>query len=418
MKNDSNISKIHKNHGIEDLIDLMPSVNEIKKIQNRINNYDKLLNSIEKWQKTLFGKIEKLKSNLLSEKELLTKIIKYFNPFFLNYNYFKNFQYLKEYTKHFNNKYLDDFFKADNFEEQTKILSNYFTSNNKVEKEILIKYGKFKYFSEAKGFVEKINDNCFLKYSTFSNKIDIFHYNKNSDSFINEVPIPFNTKIDSVSYSKELNKIFVCLLNENIIKIIDYDEKNNILKLSNQDISEENNINRRGFIKCIGLDNGFIVTANPFYISIWEYKKKSKNYENIDFIKLESEISNLLSINNDSFIASQPYDKTILFFNYNKLDNFEIVMNVDSMNSQDCLFKYNNYIIVNCNKGIAFISIKNKELIQYMENFYDRSFFKEICICSNGKLLILYINKYSLPDDNTSFDEFSITPINKKNKEE
>lgn len=150
-------------------------------------------------------------------------------------------------------------------------------------------------------------------------------------------------------------------MNENIIKIIDYDEENNILKLSNQEISEENNINKRGFIKCIGLDNGFIVTANPFYISIWEYKKKSKNYENIDFIKLDSEISNLLSINSDSFIASQPYDKTILFFNYNKLDNFEIVMNVDSMNSQDCLFKYNNYIIVNCNKGIAFISIKNKE---------------------------------------------------------
>ena len=95
-------------------------------------------------------------------------------------------------------------------------------------------------------------------------------------------------------------------------------------------------------------------------------------------------------------ISSQPLKKTISFINNNSYISqyfYEesIIYNIDCINSQNCLFLYKDYIIINCNKGIAIVLKKNKDLIQYIENEYNDLEQKELCIDEEENIHILYM---------------------------
>ena len=52
---------------------------------------------MDEWEIKVHNKIEGLKKNLLYEIELMEKMFSNYNKFFLNYTYFKNFEYFYDY---------------------------------------------------------------------------------------------------------------------------------------------------------------------------------------------------------------------------------------------------------------------------------------------------------------------------------
>ena len=67
----NNSNNPHKKHIIKNLIDLIPSNNNIENIINRLKYYDELIDKINKWQQELIKKIDNLKQNILNEKEII-----------------------------------------------------------------------------------------------------------------------------------------------------------------------------------------------------------------------------------------------------------------------------------------------------------------------------------------------------------
>ena len=106
---------------------------------------------------------------------------------------------------------------------------------------------------------------------------------------------------------------------------------------------------------------------------------------------LHTKIVDLLSINDEYFISANQIKKVILFFNVNNLKQEKIISDIDVIDNKDCLLLFKEYIIINCEKGMAIIMIKTKELIQFVEGksyIYD----KKIFFCND----IIYVAHYNL----------------------
>ena len=123
---------IHGKKNIQNLYELMPSKAQIRKIENRIKEYEDLINDIDIWLNEFNQKILRLKQNIIDEKELINKLILNFYQSFINYAYFENFSYLNYYIKYFNNKYLDKYSKASTFFDKGKILFEYLNNEDKI----------------------------------------------------------------------------------------------------------------------------------------------------------------------------------------------------------------------------------------------------------------------------------------------
>ena len=137
-------------------------------------------------------------------------------------------------------------------------------------------------------------------------------------------------------------------------------------------------------------------------------------------INISNKTSDLLLVNEDYFISAQPINKTIIIFNIKNLRNInqeKIITNIDSIDSQDCLLKYKEYIIINCIKGIALLFIKTKEIFQYIENYIGISINKEIFLDNNDNICILnkkeINNKHAFSILKLSMNYGSLEPIEK-----
>ena len=126
-------SNLHIEHKIKNMYEKMPSIRKIKEINIRIKKYDDLLYSINSWMEEFNKRIQRLKQNILDEKDLLQKLIFNFNQNFINYSYFVNFNYIYKYSKNFNNEYLYNFSNKFTFEEKSKILFLYLFIEEKKE---------------------------------------------------------------------------------------------------------------------------------------------------------------------------------------------------------------------------------------------------------------------------------------------
>ena len=125
----------HIKHNIEYLYDLMPNKQKIKKMKNRIKEYEDLINDKDIWLKKFNQKILRLKQNLINEKDFIQKLLLNFNQGFMNYSYYSNISYFNKYSKSFNNEYLDEFSKSLTFEDKGEILLKYIIhEKNKVLK--------------------------------------------------------------------------------------------------------------------------------------------------------------------------------------------------------------------------------------------------------------------------------------------
>ena len=112
----------------------------------------------------------------------------------------------------------------------------------------------------------------------------------------------------------------------------------------------------------------------------------------------------LLLINKDIFISSQPDAKSLEIFYTETYEEVSSIKNIDCINDTNCLYKYNNeYIIISCFNGIGLVLTSTKELIQYIENFSLLN-KKRICCGTNDDNNIYILNVESNESNNIQYN--------------
>ena len=409
-------SNHHFKHKIKNLYEKMPSDRRIKEIKRRIKKYDDLICSINSWLYEFNKRIQRLKQNILDEKDLLQKLIFNFNQNFINYSYFDNFNYIYKYSKNFNNECLDNFSKNYTFEEKSKMLFSYLLVKEKKEqtpktefqiiRSNLINCGVLK--SDK---IARITDNYFFNYSSKKVELTKFEITNNKLTQSIKAKMSFFSKIRRVSIYKSLDNnytIYACLSNHKKVVIFNIDLINHNLTKSN------NEINKQGsghFLKAIELNNDLIATYdNDNIIDIWLMDQENIiGYTHINNIILEFSISNILSVNNDYFISYHSIEGQINFYDINNFSIDKTLNNIYCISGLDSLLLYDNkYIIINCFEGFAIIYIKTKELVQFIEDLIDIENYdtKEFVLNSNNNIYIIYkdVYKKEIPDSDSDSD--------------
>jgi hypothetical protein len=383
----------HKNHKIKCVIDAMLPNNRIKSLNNKIKQkkliYQKLVNSINKWQEELLKKIDRLKNNLNEEINLLEKMISNYNPYFVNNTYHENYNYLHNYIKNINNKDLMNFINEYKFEEQAKYLLKLLNRSNKTKKHFkkINCNLEFKDFCENDGII-KLNSNLFFNY--FDEDFDktvmqVNEYQNGNFSFGEK--FVFHEPIHSFSFSIDKTKIYACLLNKKTIKIFNVNLNNKTIITNEKEINEHKN--HKHFNKCIQISEQCLATADGNFIKIWKENKNEKSYIKEKEINI-SGANDLLLVNNDSFISAVPFNSKIIFFDIANLEQSKNSCTVNfSINSNECLYLIKDYVIIRGREGIGLLYIKTKEYVQYIEGF-DNNF--SICLDEFDNI---YISQYN-----------------------
>lgn len=147
------------------------------------------------------------------------------------------------------------------------------------------------------------------------------------------------------------------------------------------------------FSQCIEINNELLAASEERseVISIWDINNYTKKMQ----IQLNTMTSDLLLLNSEYFISSQPYQKQIIFHSINNLEEKTIIKNIDSCDCKRCLSANKIYVLVKCKNGIAILSIKNKELIQYIQDFDESSKASCLRIDDNNHIYNLFYDNYN-----------------------
>ena len=240
----------HYNHYKKNIYELMPTKNQIEKIKKRLNDYDELIKKIDSWMEELNNKIARLKRNIKDEKELLYKLIYNYNQRFFNYSYYNNLNYILDYIKHFNNEYLDKFFKYNDFPEKTKTLLEYFIEEEKKEKEkrkSILKTNSIhfedlslkKLYSLYKSKLVKITDNYIFLYTNKEVKIIKYIDKSKTIEDLKDTLIPIENEIKYVSVYDNKDQtytIYTCLYRKDEVIIFNFNINSEVLTKSENKI--------------------------------------------------------------------------------------------------------------------------------------------------------------------------------------
>ena len=299
----------------------------------------------------------------------------------MNYSYFSNFLYINKYSNNFNNIYLDSFMKISSFKEKSEKLFEYFElqdssaqndSEMEVHKNIDLKPLNFKNIDN----IINITDNYFFKYSFDDKEIVILKYNNKENKLdeIEKTKITFIKEISNITVFNNLNNtytIYACLSNNNKIIIFNFDINSETLIQSKNEIIKSD---IGYFQKAIKLSNGMIATSNNIIgIDIWiKDKKNETGYSHLArIIPKELFIADILSVNKDYFISSH-LSGNLSFYEIKSFSLIKILNKINCLTKPNSLLKFRNlYIIVNCVKGFSIISIKTKEVVQFIQDFFD-----------------------------------------------
>ena len=216
--------------------------------------------------------------------------------------------------------------------------------------------------------IERIKNEFYVEY--YENKhLDICFYKKENANIYyigNNGIIEVEEKIYNITNSALENKILLCLLNNKKVKIIDYNLDEEIIGLNKNEIIDNSLTKINHFFKCIQINKNSFVTSDSDFIKIWF--EHLDHFEKINQIKIDSLTFDLLLVNDEYFISSQSKIKTLTLYNKDNLEQIKIIPDIDCVDSNHSLFKIKNeYILINCYKGIGLFLIKTKELIQYFE---------------------------------------------------
>jgi len=376
----------HQNHNIKNLEDFIPTSKEIKDFQKKIKQkaefYKELKYKINAWKNKIITKTEQLIQNLEKEIIILEKLIFNFNDKFINYTYYHNFHHLKNFVKDINNEFLIKFNNNPDFKKQSLNLIELFSFYYPQKSTIKILKSSIKDYYTLHGTIpEKINNQYYFDKSDNS----IAYYDKNQDGFYSGWKLDdFKDKIYTISLSLDKKIIYGCLSDKKIVKFFYFSEKE--FSILFQEITDNENINSH-FNKCIQLTKNYLATADNKHIKIWKNSDKEK-LEIEKKINIYTKTSDLLLVNNEYFISSQPDKKTIIIININNFEISNTILNVDCVDSQNSLFNLQNFVIINCIKGIKLLFKKTREITQNIQDFDNELNNKELYIYNN-RLYIL-----------------------------
>ena len=162
-------------------------------------------------------------------------------------------------------------------------------------------------------------------------------------------------------------------------------------KLNQEIIDNENRYSH--FNKCIQLTKKYLATADNKYIKIWKNNNKEQLETEIK-IFIGSKTSDLLLVNDEYFISSQPDKKTIIIININTFEISKTISNVDCIDSQNSLLSLQNFVIINCVKDIQLLFKETKEIIQNIQNFENDSWNKELFVYNNRLYILQEFQEY------------------------
>ena len=385
----------HKTHRYSSIILSKKNIEYTNnKLKEKVKFTNEIIEKLNIWKKeTSYNddKIDRLILNLKNELSFLQKMVYNYNNKIKNYFYQKNMKTIFDYINNGININLKEFLNSDNSEKEKELILNIINdlgTDQKKSTEIQqienkdILYLK-RYENDNNLLIEKINDSYFILSTKNSlNLISIFKKKIKILSKIN-----FTEKIYSMTISPDDNQIYICLLNFLKIKIIDYNLELKTIRINNDSISIDS---FRGyyFLKCVKINNYFI-TSNEKKILIWYKNIESNKFEILKSFELNTLTSDLLSIDNDSFISSQPGKKKLTIFDSNNFNQLKIIKNIDCVDYLHCLFKTKNrYIIINCFNGIGLLLIDTKEIVQYI-NIENNSFEKQLIFDDKNLIYVL-----------------------------
>ena len=311
---------------------------------------------------------------------ILDKIVLNFNNKFMNYTYYNNFIHLNSFVKNINNEYLIKFNNNPDLREQSLNLINLFYPKKPETK--ILKIDIKKKISFQGVIPEKINNQFYFDKSYSS----IINYTKYNNEFsycfkLND----FNEKIYTISLSLDKNIIYACLNDKKVVKFYFNSKEMQFSKINQGIIDNEDKYSY--FNKCIQLTEKYLATADNNCIKIW----KNSNKEQLEIeIKIDvgSKTSDLILVDDEYFISSQPKIKTIIIINIKTFEISKTISNVDCIDSQNSLLSLQNFIIINCVKGIQLLFKETKEIIQNIQIFENDLRNKEL-YAYNNKLYIL-----------------------------
>ena len=420
----------HRNHKVINIIDIIPSKSQLdilkEKIIEKSNTFDSLINSLDEWQKELNKKIERIKQNLKNEIRIIKKLFFNFNIDYIDYIHYSIFNEFFDGIKNFKNVYLEQFMKAYDFIEKTKNIFNFLTSKNK-KQEIINKEGELKKCLSSKNcfILKKFNEQYCLFNNYNSHILSLISENNGKACYLNKSKTEFEEEIFRFNISIDRKNIYACLKNKKSINIFNYNSDDNTIKLTEEKIE----IGENGhFNKCIHINNNCLLIIDDMTLYLFSKNKlNSQKFINTNKITFETKIYDICKIDDKYALISQKSKLIII--------NNEILKIEKEINKIDCLEKSDNLIIikdcilVNCKKGIAMISIKTKEMIQYIfddENLGDKSIVKSFddyiyILNSSGNLLKYSFYDYNLilteiteiekPDDDSSSKDISFNNL-------
>ena len=421
----------HHNHKVINILDSMPSQNQLdilkEKIIEKSNTFDSLIKSLDEWQNELNKKIERIKQNLKNEIKIIKKLFFNFNIDYIDYTYYSIFKEFFDGIKNCNNEYINKFMEAFNFNEKTKNIFNYLTIKNK-EPDIINIKGELQicFSRKYRYIVEKFTEQyCLYNYYN-SNMISLIYGKDKNTHYLSESKIDFKEKIFRLNFSLDRQNIYACLENKKSIYIFNYNYEDHTLELTDEKIEI---IENGHFNKCINLNNNCLLIIDD--LSLYLFSKNNlnlKKFMNTNKITFKDKIYDICQIDDKYSLISQK--SKIININNENLKIEKEINNIDCLEKSDNLILIKDCILVNCQKGIAIILIKTKEMIQYIFddlNLGNKSIVKSFddyiyILNSSGNLLKYSYNEYNLivkeiteiakPDNDNTFNYFSFNDLN------
>ena len=399
-------SDYHKKHKTINFQALSHSTESIKILQEQITNKSKIneniIISLEEWVKKLKKKVEIIKQKLRDQIDLLKTMVNNYNPFLEEPIYSFNLWNLYNYLKNLNYNDIRKFNGSYGFEEQTKYIAKLILRKEiNYENKIGFVYYNSNYINSI---LHKIDDKNYIFYFPYSNQ-----NNFGLKTIDDEYSIKFDEKVSSISSSKDKKEIYVCLLEEKIVKIFGCDL--NLLKLEmkkDKIIGTSLRISDH-FNNCIQISNDYFATSDDQQmINIWSRLTNNlgnNKFINISNIFFDSNILDLLSINNEYFISGETSSK-ISFINISSLQKEKTIIDnrFNFQKPKNCFILLKKYIAVNCELGIAFIYIKTKEIVQFIDNIFEN---KYLCINNLDSFYIITLFNNDRKEDIYLWDGFS-----------
>ena len=271
--------------------------------------------------------------------------------------------------------------------------------------------------------IEFTNNNLIL-ICTLEN-ISIYKMNPDNYELIKVYDIKeFNYRINYAAQLSNDNLIICSLNNIDIIKLFENDESLSYTLI--QKINGKNdsyNINKVIEIK----EKDLLISCDKNNLIKYLKNKETNLYEEIGYISTDSEVKCIELINDNLFVAVEPEEQCIIFYQIDNIESTHKVNNIQSSFGRYVIsfIPQNNCIFVTGSQGIYLISTQTLELIKFFKigewiSSISYDYFNEYLMCGTWKKNTFNEQKsynlilYKINEDNLSLDNMTINEVERK----